>query len=134
MFAAGGAVIMWVSIARAPASSASKPCGPTASITGKPMADILEHAAHDGGHSGHDEDVADLETWRSGQRIEYEAGSFGNSGHSQSALIDFLSRSAKPVMPLELVDCVLANVNCPLKRGGHRISRYIVVCGSDAAC
>ena len=48
----------------------------------QPPAHVLQHAAHHLGHAGHDEDVADLEPWRAGDRVAHQAAAHGDPRHA----------------------------------------------------
>jgi len=51
------------------------------------MANILQHAAHDRRHAGHDEHIANLKSWRFGHRISDQRRRVWNARHPQTRFV-----------------------------------------------
>ena len=54
-------------------------------------ADILQHAAHHGGHARHDEHIAELEAGGGRDRVVDQLGAVRDPRHAQAALIHLLA-------------------------------------------
>lgn len=90
---------------------------------------LFEHRAHDHRHARHYKHIPDLESGRDGHAVPDQGGAFWHPGHPLSHLVEF----AWFVAGREQRKCFRIVFDRYPERAAHRVGRYIVVGGADAA-
>ena len=92
---------------------------------------FIQHRLHNGGHTGHDDDIADPEAGRGRHLVEHEIGTLRDAAQVQARLVDFDAGRGHALLQDRKRPRI--DVDGHAERLGDAIGGDVIVVGANAA-